>query len=217
MKKRVLTKVGMEKEILRKELLLKRRSQRQEEILKKSRDIQKRLFSIEEFKEAESVMFYLAKKDEVRTEEMINKAFEIGKKVIVPSLRLNESGLFQHCKHRISPSLLLDPFRNSFLTGHDYESELEEGMFGILEPKAECIRVFPIEEIDIVLVPGIAFDETGGRIGFGGGFYDEFLAKLPSETKRWALAFEFQIVEKLPLTDKDEPVERIITEKRLIN
>lgn len=156
------------------------------------------MFSLKEFEEAESVMFYLAKKDEVRTEDMIRKAFEIGKKVIVPSLRLNKS--------QITPSLLLD-----------YEGELEEGTFGILEPKAGCIRVFPIEEIDIVLVPGAAFDKTGGRLGFGGGFYDEFLGRLSSETRRFGLAFELQIVEKLPLTDKDVPVEKIITEKRVIN
>ncbi len=164
-------------------------------------------------------MFYLAKKDEVRTEGMIRKAFKVGKKVIVPSLRpsSDESAErsmstpiaptpFNKGDRGITPSLLLD-----------YETELEEGMFGILEPRTGCIRPFPIEEIDIVLVPGIAFDESGGRIGFGGGFYDEFLAKLPSETKRWALAFEFQIVEKIPLTDKDVPVESIITEKRVID
>lgn len=149
-------------------------------------------------------MFYLAKKDEVRTEGMIRKAFKVGKKVIVPSLRPSDESA--EGGRRITPSLLLD-----------YETELEEGIFGILEPKIEFIRPFPIEEIDIVLVPGVAFGEAGGRIGFGGGFYDEFLGKLPLETKRWALAFEFQIVGRLPLTNKDVPVERIITEKRVID
>ncbi len=149
-------------------------------------------------------MFYLAKKDEVRTEGMIRKAFKVGKKVIVPSLRpLDESA---KGRRGITPSRLLH-----------YETELEEGMFGILEPEIEFIRPFPVEEIDIVLVPGVAFDENGGRIGFGKGFYDEFLGRLPSETKRWALAFELQIVGKLPLTDRDVAVERIITEKRVID
>ncbi len=186
-------------------MLLKRRSQREEEILIKSRDIGERVFSLKEFKEAESVMFYLAKKDEVRTEGMIRKAFKIGKKVIVPSLR-QSSDESAKVGRGITPSLLLD-----------YETELEEGMFGILEPKIEFIRPFPIEEIDIVVVPGVAFDESGGRIGFGGGFYDEFLGRFPSGTKRWGLAFEFQIVKKLPLTDKDVRVQRIITEKRVID
>ena len=186
-------------------MLLKRRSQRKEDLLKKSKDIEERLFSLNEFKEAESVMFYLAKKDEVRTEGMIGKAFKVGKKVIVPSLRPSSDEGAKGGRG-ITPSLLLD-----------YETELEEGIFGILEPKIEFIRPFPVEEIHIVVVPGVAFDESGGRIGFGGGFYDEFLGRLPSETKRWALAFEFQIVKKLPLTDKDVPVQRIMTEERLIN
>ncbi len=151
-------------------------------------------------------MFYLAKKDEVGTEGMIRKAFKVGKKVIVPSLRPSDGNADNKGGRGITPSLLLH-----------YETELEEGMFGILEPEIKFIRPFPVEEIDIVLVPGVAFDEGGGRIGFGGGFYDEFLGRLPSETKRWGLAFEFQIVKKLPLTDKDVPVKSIITEERLIN
>ncbi len=205
-------------------MLLKRRSQREEEILAKSRDIEEKIFSLEEFEAAGPVMFYLAKDDEVRTEGMVRKAFETGKKIIVPSLRpipptpFNKENLNPPCSpfnkggwgikggKEIIPSLLLD-----------YENEIEEGMFGIMEPKVEFIRTFPIEEIDIVLVPGIAFDESGGRIGFGGGFYDEFLAKLPSETKRWGLAFEFQILEKLPLTERDVSVGRIITEERVIS
>lgn len=142
-------------------------------------------------------MFYLAKKDEVRTEGMIRRAIEMGKKVLVPSLKLDRS--------RIIPSLLLD-----------CENDLEEGVFGILEPRDECIRSFPIEEIEVVLVPGIAFDMSGGRIGFGGGYYDGFLAKLPPETLLCGLAFEFQVVQNLPLTVRDVPVERIITEKGLI-
>ena len=237
------------KQSLRKKLLLKRASQREEDLLAKSKDIEEKLFSLKEFKSAESVMFYLAKKDEVRTEEMIQKAFETGKKVIVPSLGLSDESAERG--RGIIPSLLLDPFENSFPAGSDYKDRLEKGMFGILEPKAGCIRIFPVEEIDIVLVPGVAFDENGGRLGFGGGFYDEFLGRLSPKTKGlqenkidqlpeavlergpvtglvprerkmspkcWGLAFEFQIVDnRLPLTDKDMPVEKVITEKRIIN
>jgi len=188
----------VEKEVLRRKLLLRRARQREKDILAGSKSIEEKLFSLEEFVSADAIMFYVAKKEEVRTQDMIYSALEAGKNVVVPSLRLD--------KTRISPSLLLD-----------YENELEEGMFGIPEPKAECIRLFPIEEIDIVLVPGVVFDKGGGRIGFGGGFYDEFLGSLPGGTGRWGLAFEFQVVEKVPLTDRDVPVERIITEERVIN
>ena len=193
-----LGKGNLEKEVLRKKLLLKRAEQREENILAKSKSIENRLFSLKEFQKADTVMFYIAKEDEVRTEDMIERAFGMGKKVVVPSLRFE--------KARISPSLLLD-----------YESELEKGMLGILEPKVECIRIFPVEEIDVVLVPGVAFDENGGRIGFGGGFYDGFLGRLDPGTMRWGLAFEFQVLGKLPLTHNDVPVEMVITEKRIID
>ena len=144
------------------------------------------------------MMFYVSMKKEVRTQEMIRRSLEMGKQVVVPSLKPD--------RKRITPSLLVD-----------YESDLEEGVFGIQEPRAECVRSFPVEDIEIVLVPGVAFDVCGGRLGFGGGYYDEFLAGLSSGTECWGLAFEFQVVEKLPLTDRDVPVEKIITEERVID
>ncbi len=143
-------------------------------------------------------MFYVSMKEEVRTQEMIRRSLDMGKQVVVPSLKPD--------RKRITPSLLVD-----------YESDLEGGVFGIPEPRAECVRSLPVEDIEIVLVPGVAFDVCGGRLGFGGGYYDEFLAGLSSGTERWGLAFEFQVVEKLPLMDRDVPVEKIITEERVID
>ncbi len=144
------------------------------------------------------MMFYVSMKEEVRTQEMIRRSLEMGKQVVVPSLKPD--------RKRITPSLLID-----------YESDLERGVFGIPEPRAECVRSLPVGNIEIVLVPGVVFDVCGGRLGFGGGYYDEFLAGLSSGTERWGLAFEFQVVEKLPLTDRDVPVEKIITEERVID
>jgi 5-formyltetrahydrofolate cyclo-ligase len=143
-------------------------------------------------------MFYVSMKEEVRTQEMIRGSLGMGKQVVVPSLKPD--------RRRITPSLLVD-----------YEGDLEEGVFGIPEPRAECVRSFPVEDIEIVLVPGVAFDVCGGRLGFGGGYYDGFLAELSSGTKRWGLAFEFQVVEELPLTNRDVPVEKIIMEERVID
>lgn len=142
-------------------------------------------------------MFYVAKRDEVRTEDMIRRLLKTSKQVIVPSLLLD--------KNKIMPSILFD-----------YDADLEEGTFGIMEPKLACIRKFPVENIDLVLVPGVAFDKAGGRLGFGGGFYDRFLNELSPNAKCWGLAFEFQLIEKLPLTEKDVPMQKIITEKRIV-
>ncbi len=189
---------GDKKQAIRRELLLRRARQGENDILGKSNRIEKRLFSLAAFREAKCVMFYVSVKKEVRTREMIRRSLDMGKQVVVPSLKPDG--------RRITPSLLVD-----------YESDLEEGVFGIPEPREECVRSLPVEDIEIVLVPGVAFDVCGGRLGFGGGYYDEFLAGLSSGTERWGLAFEFQVIEKLPLTDRDVPVGKIITEESIID
>ncbi len=87
----------------------------------------------------------------------------------------------------------------------------------ILEPKKEYRRLFPTENIELIILPGIAFDLTGNRIGRGLGYYDNFLKKVSPSTKLIALAFEMQIIEKVPAHRNDIPVHKIITEKRIIN
>ena len=177
---------------------VKRASQEEKSLVRKSKDIEERLFSLPELKKSKAVMFYIAKSDEVRTEDMIRRLLRMDKQVIVPSLRQD--------KNRIMPSIIFD-----------YDTDLEEGTFGIMEPRVEHIRKFPIEDIDIFLVPGVAFDKAGGRLGFGGGFYDRFLSELSQNAKCWGLAFEFQLIEKLPLTERDIPVQKIITEERIVS
>ena len=137
-------------------------------------------------------MFYVNKDNEVRTEEMIKESLRMGKKVAVPITRVKEKNL--------EPSLLTD-----------YDLELSPGTYGILEPTEEYIRPISPEEIDLIIVPGVAFDRLGSRLGFGGGFYDNFLKRLPSSTTRIALAFQLQIVEQVPCEEKDQPVDIIIT------
>lgn len=89
-------------------------------------------------------------------------------------------------------------------------NELKKGMYGILEPVS---LEFQVDEqvIDLVVVPGIAFDVTGGRVGYGGGFYDRFLKKLNSNTVKLALAYDFQVIDKVPTESHDVLVDRIIT------
>ena len=104
------------KKVLRKELILRRAEQESKEQRVKSKEIERKLFSLNEFKKAESVMFYVSGKDEVMTESMIERAIAAGKRVIVPSLR--------ETPEDITPSLLLD-----------YENDLEKGMFGFWSQK----------------------------------------------------------------------------------
>lgn len=92
--------------------------------------------------------------------------------------------------------------------------ELEPGAYGIPEPVAACPAVDP-GQVDLICVPGVAFDAQGGRLGYGGGFYDNFLGACPAP--RVALAFDLQIVEAVPREAHDLKVDTIVTERRLIS
>lgn len=141
-------------------------------------------------------MFYVAKGNEVRTENMIKESIRMGKKVAVPVMMKERT---------LSPSLLTD-----------YDTELMPKDFKILEPKEEYLRLMPPEEIEVVIVPGIAFDRRGGRIGFGKGFYDNFLREVSSKVCTIGIAYQFQIVDKLPVKETDVPVDIIISENEVI-
>jgi 5-formyltetrahydrofolate cyclo-ligase len=143
-------------------------------------------------------MFYVATRSEVQTEEIIKMSIKTGKNVFVPII-------LPECLN-LAPSKIFD-----------FDTELEKGKKGILEPKKEYYRLFPPENIDLIIIPGVAFDLSGNRIGRGFGYYDNFLRKVRSSAKIVALAFEIQIVKKIPNDKNDIPVHRIITEKRIMS
>jgi 5-formyltetrahydrofolate cyclo-ligase len=92
--------------------------------------------------------------------------------------------------------------------------ELAPGYRGIREP----VERTPVDPADAaaVLVPGVAFDETGRRLGYGGGFYDAFLAGIAAGVPRIGLCFDLQVVDEVPASPNDEPVDLIVTERRVI-
>lgn len=179
---------------LRKVMLKLRLAQSEKDRVRKNGDIKKALFSRQEFIRADSIMFYLAKDEEVRTEGAIRESLSLGKRVLVPIVEKTE--------RKLIPSVLMN-----------YDKELRKGAYGILEPKSEYARPFPAQEIELIIVPGAAFDKKGGRIGFGAGFYDNFLSELSA--CRIGLAYGFQVLDKLPLNEGDEPLDIIITEEEI--
>ncbi len=189
--------MNSEKEKFRKKALALRRGQAEAEILEKSGRIERGLFRLPEFRGSSLVMVYVSMKDEVRTDGIITRCLEEGKAVAVPSLGIDRS--------QITPSVLKEPGK-----------ELRKGAYGIREPAPEFIRPVPGSELDLVLVPGLAFDAAGGRIGFGGGYYDRFLGTLAG-ARVFALAFALQIFEEVPAGAGDFPVEKIITEKGVVD
>ncbi len=95
------------------------------------------------------------------------------------------------------------------------DTDLQVGAFDIMEPKPSCPLVMP-DEIGVIIVPGRAFDEWGNRLGRGLGYYDRFLKTLPITTLKLALAFDCQIVPRIPVKPNDVPMDVIITERRTI-
>lgn len=189
-------KVG--KSLLRKRILALRRSQSPRAIERKSDEIKRKLLGISQFSEAGTVLFYVALADEVQTERSIEESLKLGKIVAVPLI---------DCRNN---QLLISELK-------DPERELEPGTLGIFQPKKNFYRPLKIEELELVIVPGVAFDRRGNRLGFGKGFYDRFLKKAPDRTKSVALAFELQMVDDIPTQLHDAPVDYIITEKRVID
>ncbi|MFH0732859.1 MAG: 5-formyltetrahydrofolate cyclo-ligase [Candidatus Omnitrophota bacterium] len=181
----------MEKVKIRKEILAKLRAQSACDRQRKSAQIKDKLFADNVFKSCACVMFYVAKNYEVDTQGMIKEALKLGKRVVVPVTSVGEK--------RIIPSEIKDP-----------ETELEIGPFGIKQPKSKYMRPVPVEDINMVITPAVVFDDLGNRIGHGAGYYDSFLKTLPPPTLSVGLAFDFQILKKVPSTPSDVPVKKII-------
>lgn len=163
-----------------------------------SREIAARLFALEPWRRAGTVMVYLNFRSEVATGLVVARALAEGRRVTVPKTEVTG--------RRLIASVL-----------SDYPGDLAPGTWGILEPREECLRPLEPREIDLVLVPGVAFDPEGNRLGYGGGFYDRFLALLRSDAYTVAPAFEVQVVPRVETGPYDIPVDLVVTEKRVID
>ncbi|MCS7252615.1 MAG: 5-formyltetrahydrofolate cyclo-ligase [Armatimonadota bacterium] len=145
---------------------------------------------------AHTVMLYVPMHDEVDVEPLIRSLLGEGVRVCLPRI---EKPL---CK--VTPRLI-----------SSFDEQIAIGTFGIREPKEEC-QVVPLDEIEVVIVPGRAFDEQCKRIGRGGGYYDRFLCELPETACSIGVAFEFQVFDSIPADENDISVDCIITERRII-
>ncbi|MFH1256119.1 MAG: 5-formyltetrahydrofolate cyclo-ligase [Candidatus Diapherotrites archaeon] len=181
-----------EKQLLREKALAKRGALSAKQVREKSRKIAERLFRLREFIEAKNIFCYMGFGNEVQTRKITEGALKSGKGVFVPKVK--------------GKKMLACAF-TSF-------KAMEKSAFGIFEPK-KC-RSIPLKKIDLVIAPGLAFDRKLNRLGFGKGFYDRFLKKLPKKTKRIALAFECQVFGKVPAEKKDEKMDFVVTEKRVL-
>ena len=179
---------------LRRHLLVQRATLTPADIEQKSAVIAAYACSLLAFCDRHTVMVYMALPQEVQTTQIIAQALLWHKRIAVPVV---------HGNHLAAVELPDDP------------AQLRRGHFGILEPYGTQV-VIPPEEIGYIMVPGVAFDYCGGRLGFGKGYYDRFLGRLPETTYRCGLAFGIQIVPCVPQTSHDICMHGIVTEQGFI-
>jgi len=185
-----------DKKTIRREVLLKRDGI--PENIKKEKDsaIRKQIIRLPEFIKAKAILFYASFRSEADTMELIKIALSIGKHVVLPKV------------DKKNKKLLLYEITDIH--------ELAKGYMGILEPSVPENRLKRLEDIELVIIPGAAFDASGNRLGYGAGYYDKLLSMMKNKIQVVAPAYEDQIVEKLPSEPHDVKVDKIVTEKRLI-
>ena len=167
------------------------------EINEKTAAIESRLFAFANFLESKIALLYLAGNLEVQTDSIIQKAYSYNKIVVLPAF---DPENYQMKLMKIDAS----------------GQELIPGPRGVREPDASKCKVVPMDRIDIAILPGLAFDEKGGRIGAGTGYYDRLVPRLDITTRKVALTFEEQIIPQAPMESHDKHVDIIITDKRII-
>ena len=150
--------------------------------------------ALPEYAAAKSVMFYVDVRDEVRTRQALPTAIQGDKRIVIPFCVDGELELFH-------------------LESMD---ELSVGMYKILEPREELRDVaakrFQPQDLDLIMVPGVAFDKNGGRTGHGKGYYDKLLQHARANCPLIALAFECQMFPEIPVQHHDIYMDKVVTE-----
>jgi len=168
-----------------------------EELEELSSAVMKNVISSPEYKVSKVVATYVSKSGEVKTEGIIRDSLRTGKRVLVPVSRPENT------------SLIFSELRN-------YESELAPGRFGVREPTSQYLRPVPLGEADLILVPLVAWDDRGHRLGYGKGYFDSALAGAGISPITMGLGLESQQVSRIPEDEHDVPLRAIATEGRVI-
>jgi 5-formyltetrahydrofolate cyclo-ligase len=167
------------------------KEQNKEECLRKSSLIAEQLWKLPAIQKARSILFYASMPGEVDTLAMIEKACFLGKRVALPIVEQNQRNLI--------PTLISSM------------EDVRRGTYGIAEPRLDPDKALVVKDLDAVIVPGLAFDKLGARLGRGAGYYDRFLSTLPKIVTTVGLAFDFQLTESLPTEAHDVRLAHIIT------
>lgn len=182
----------IDKKEIRKSAIEKRDKLSKAEKLSFDEKIYTKVKNLRAYKEAKVIFTFISFGSEVDTLRLIADALKEGKIVAVPWINKE--------KKLMEAKIIRDL------------EDMHPGIYGILEPSPEAESLVT-EAIDLIITPGVAFDNKGGRIGYGGGYYDKFLAEVNSSVPKIALSYELQRVEELPLEPFDIKVTALITEE----
>ncbi|VYU45775.1 5-formyltetrahydrofolate cyclo-ligase [Clostridium tertium] len=158
------------------------------------RELFNNLINLDLFKKAKSIFIYLSFGSEIDTRPIIDIALEDGKEVYIPKVYKSNKDM---------KAIRLNSYDN-----------LEENSMGILEPKDDSSFIAK-ENIDLIIVPGAVFDIHGNRIGYGGGYYDRFLADIKEKRNKVVLAYDLQVVDFIEVEEHDIKMDYIITNSRI--
>lgn len=159
--------------------------------------IENTLFKFANFMESQLVLLYTPIKNVIPTQAIIKRTLAIEKGVVLP--------VFTGAKNVIHLYKINNDIKDLVTSPND-----------ILEPNIEKCKKISLEEVDIAIIPGLAFDDRGGRIGFGNNFYTKLITKLPETCRKVSLAFEEQVVDQIQMESRKFTVDIIITDKRVI-
>ena len=185
----------MDKEQLRLSLQKCLLEMTEEQRSEKSKKACQNLISTPQFQSASAIMMYLSLPHEVDTSEAILHAWQLGKTVSVPKISWQQ-------RHMIPVQI------NSLETGFSTE------VAGLRNPITGV--PIPFEEIDLVVTPALGFDRNGNRLGRGGSYYDSFFANEELKAHRCGLAFAEQLIDSIPVTKNDKPIDFLVTDKEII-
>jgi 5-formyltetrahydrofolate cyclo-ligase len=186
--------IEVEKKQLRKYIQNKRDNLTLELRNEKSKEIAQKFLKTRDYLNSKNIFIYYPFRSEIDTTIIIKKALKESKNIILP---------------RVEGTLLNLYFVN------DVHTQLQEGSYRIMEPiPSSCTRAY-VADINLAIVPGVAFDKNLNRLGYGGGFYDKILRNLPQGIKKIALSFDIQIVPNIPVQDYDIKIDMIITESKI--
>lgn len=184
------------KQQMRAELLEKRRKLTKECIITQSNSMAQNLYNWSYYQRAETIMLFLSMPDEPSTTSIIEHAWQQGKTVCVPHMR-EEFGVMDA----------------AVITSLD---DLVKGRFNLLVPDPAHLELIDPELIDIILVPAVAYDHAGNRLGMGAGYYDRFISRATKAIRIGAI-WSSQIVPSIPTNEYDKGVQYLLTEDEIIH